>query len=117
MLDEADRMIEAGHFAELENILRLTLRENKFANPLHLSNVHFFLTLNREDQIHAEFDGEADEEGDEEDADDVMDGLQTFVFSATLSKDLQRNVKRRSRPKSAGKKYKKHDEKPASTLG
>jgi ATP-dependent RNA helicase DDX24/MAK5 len=29
VLDEADRMIEAGHFAELENILRLTLRENK----------------------------------------------------------------------------------------
>lgn len=30
VLDEADRMIEAGHFAELENILRLTLRENEF---------------------------------------------------------------------------------------
>ena len=30
VLDEADRMIEAGHFAELENILRLTLRGNKY---------------------------------------------------------------------------------------
>jgi ATP-dependent RNA helicase DDX24/MAK5 len=30
VLDEADRMIEAGHFAELENILRLTLRESKY---------------------------------------------------------------------------------------
>jgi len=29
VLDEADRMIEAGHFAELDNILRLTLRQNK----------------------------------------------------------------------------------------
>ncbi|KAG6914162.1 hypothetical protein DXG01_002006 [Tephrocybe rancida] len=29
VLDEAGRMIEAGHFAELENILRFTLRENK----------------------------------------------------------------------------------------
>jgi len=28
VLDEADRMIESGHFNELENILRLTLREN-----------------------------------------------------------------------------------------
>ncbi|KAF6744164.1 ATP-dependent RNA helicase [Ephemerocybe angulata] len=28
VLDEADRMIEAGHFVELENILRLTLRES-----------------------------------------------------------------------------------------
>ncbi|KAJ7439358.1 ATP-dependent RNA helicase [Mycena latifolia] len=87
VLDEADRMIEAGHFAELENILRLTLRESKA------------------DQI------EADEDEDEE---PVKDGLQTFVFSATLSKDLQRNVKRRSRPKTAGKYNKR--EKPASTL-
>lgn len=30
VLDEADRMIEAGHFAELEHILRLTLRESQF---------------------------------------------------------------------------------------
>jgi ATP-dependent RNA helicase DDX24/MAK5 len=30
VLDEADRMIEAGHFAELENILRLTLLESKY---------------------------------------------------------------------------------------
>lgn len=29
VLDEADRMIETGHFAELDNILRLTLRPNK----------------------------------------------------------------------------------------
>lgn len=29
VLDEADRMIESGHFAELENILRLTLREDR----------------------------------------------------------------------------------------
>ncbi|KAJ7029259.1 ATP-dependent RNA helicase [Mycena alexandri] len=86
VLDEADRMIEAGHFAELENILRLTLRESK------------------DDQI----------EPDAEDHEPVKDGLQTFVFSATLSKDLQRNVKRRSRPKTAGKYNKR--EKPASTL-
>ncbi|KAG6828177.1 hypothetical protein H0H92_008908 [Tricholoma furcatifolium] len=95
VLDEADRMIEAGHFAELENILRLTLRENK------------------DDQIQAEGDEESGE--DKGGREDVKDGLQTFVFSATLSKDLQKNVKRRTRPKSAGK-YKKHDDKPASTL-
>ncbi|KAF7318870.1 hypothetical protein HMN09_00222500 [Mycena chlorophos] len=71
VLDEADRMIEAGHFAELENILRLTLRES------------------RDDQIEPEGDT----------AELPQDGLQTFVFSATLSKDLQRNLKRRSRSK------------------
>ncbi|KAF8186951.1 P-loop containing nucleoside triphosphate hydrolase protein [Mycena galopus ATCC 62051] len=86
VLDEADRMIEAGHFAELENILRLTLRESKA------------------DQI----------EPEAEDDEPVRDGLQTFVFSATLSKDLQRNVKRRSRPKTAGKYNKRNA--PASTL-
>ncbi|KAJ6487917.1 ATP-dependent RNA helicase [Mycena sanguinolenta] len=79
VLDEADRMIEAGHFAELENILRLTLRESKA------------------DQI----------EPDAEEEEPVRDGLQTFVFSATLSKDLQRNVKRRARPKTG--KYNKRD--------
>jgi ATP-dependent RNA helicase DDX24/MAK5 len=30
VLDEADRMVEAGHFAELEYILRLTLKRSRF---------------------------------------------------------------------------------------
>jgi len=34
VLDEADRMIEAGHFDEVENILRLTLRETMFVSVL-----------------------------------------------------------------------------------
>ncbi|KAJ2933972.1 hypothetical protein H1R20_g3167, partial [Candolleomyces eurysporus] len=91
VLDEADRMIEAGHFAELENILRLTLREAS------------------EEQIPGEdHENEADEE--------VKDGneMQTFVFSATLSKDLQRNLKKPMRPKFSSKK--KKQQKPASTL-
>lgn len=33
VLDEADRMIEAGHFQELENILRLTLRTSRYFIP------------------------------------------------------------------------------------
>lgn len=36
VLDEADRMIEAGHFAELENILRLTLRELEYVRKFPL---------------------------------------------------------------------------------
>lgn len=73
------------------------------------------MALNREDQIQADPDGLSAEEEDDC-KEEIKDGLQTFVFSATLSKDLQRNVKKRSRPKSAGK-YKKRNEKPASTLG
>ncbi|KAF7325815.1 ATP-dependent RNA helicase MAK5 [Mycena kentingensis (nom. inval.)] len=87
VLDEADRMIEAGHFAELDNILRLTLRESK------------------DDQI--------EPEGSDEEQELSRDGLQTFVFSATLSKDLQRNLKRRARPKYNSKKK---TDKPPSTL-
>lgn len=92
VLDEADRMIETGHFAELENILRLTLRKDG------------------DDQIL-----EASREQEQECDSKIQEGLQTFVFSATLSKDLQRNVKKRTRPKNEGKQ-KKYFEKPASTL-
>ncbi|KAI0366851.1 DEAD-domain-containing protein [Pilatotrama ljubarskyi] len=89
VLDEADRMIETGHFAELDNILRLTLRKSD------------------DEVIEPE-----NEEGEPEDSKEgVRSGeLQTFVFSATLSKDLQKNLKRRSR----GRRRK--NEKPASTL-
>ncbi|KAI0942156.1 hypothetical protein AcW1_009535 [Taiwanofungus camphoratus] len=90
VLDEADRMIETGHFAEMENILRLTLRQDK------------------EDEI--ETQPELDDE-EEDSKEGVKDGeLQTFVFSATLSKDLQRNLKRRLRP------GRRKNDKPASTL-
>ncbi|KAF8889623.1 P-loop containing nucleoside triphosphate hydrolase protein [Infundibulicybe gibba] len=98
VLDEADRMIEAGHFAELENILRLTLRESLA------------------DQIQEDFDGQSETEQERTAGEnESKDHLQTFVFSATLSKELQRNVKKRSRPKSAGK-YNRRNEQPASTL-
>ncbi|KAF7795671.1 hypothetical protein EIP86_006836 [Pleurotus ostreatoroseus] len=92
VLDEADRMIETGHFAELENILRLTLRQKD------------------EDEIEPEPTVELVDEAGKADSASLSDGLQTFVFSATLSKDLQRNLKRKSRAKSSKKS------KPASTL-
>ncbi|KAH7920183.1 ATP-dependent RNA helicase [Leucogyrophana mollusca] len=92
VLDEADRMVEAGHFAEMDNILRLTVRQSQ------------------EDEIEPEF-GPPDPSG-EDDQQYSQDAMQTFVFSATLSKDLQRNLKRKSRPKGP----KKGKDKPASTL-
>jgi superfamily II DNA/RNA helicase len=39
VLDEADRMIEVGHFAELDNILRLTLRDSRFISTFLPWNV------------------------------------------------------------------------------
>ncbi|KAF7763542.1 hypothetical protein Agabi119p4_8079 [Agaricus bisporus var. burnettii] len=96
VLDEADRMIESGHFAELENILRLTLRED------------------RDDEIPVEYNAMDTNTNEEQKPNTVYD-LQTFVLSATLSKDLQRNLKKRWRPKNYKKRKGKND-KPATTL-
>ncbi|KAF8438991.1 P-loop containing nucleoside triphosphate hydrolase protein [Boletus edulis BED1] len=89
VLDEADRMIEAGHFAEMDNILRLTVRQSK------------------QDEIEPELKAQESNASPP-----PNDNMQTFVFSATLSKDLQRNLKRRSRPKPR----KNGNSKPLSTL-
>ncbi|KAF8830766.1 hypothetical protein HHX47_DHR2000930 [Lentinula edodes] len=97
--DEADRMIEAGHFAELDNILRLTLRESlEDRIPDDVLSVH----------------GEPgfDVQDDKEKV--ARDQMQTFVFSASLSKDLQHNVKRRAKPQRS--KHPQKNNKPASTL-
>ena len=112
-------MIEAGHFVEVENILRLTLRETMLVSVL-LSHV-LALTMSprsRDDQIPTDFDNIPGDqlEQDEGEEKGIKDGLQTFVFSATLSKDLQRNLKKRFRPK-GNKKHYKRDPTPASTLG
>ncbi|KAG8917946.1 ATP-dependent RNA helicase [Tulasnella sp. 417] len=80
VLDEADRMIETGHFKELEKIVRLTFRER-------------------------EGDRTTDPEFPTEDAETSVgsDAMQTLVFSATLSKDLQQNLKKRKQRNSRGK--------------
>lgn len=76
-------MIETGHFAELDNIVRLTTRQFKNAE----SDPDFTAAgMER---------SETSENGDEQKIDDSP--MQTFVFSATLSKDLQQNLKRRKR--------------------
>ncbi|EMD35512.1 hypothetical protein CERSUDRAFT_139322 [Gelatoporia subvermispora B] len=94
VLDEADRMIETGHFAEMDNILRLTMRFPKE------DGAESEPATGLEGSVEPEESKEGVKKGD----------LQTFVFSATLSKDLQRNLKRRQRPK------KRKNDKPASTL-
>ncbi|GJN88616.1 hypothetical protein Rhopal_001582-T1 [Rhodotorula paludigena] len=78
VIDEADRMIENGHFAELENIVRLTRRgsaqgESGFVDDFKSavssrSNVNLL---------------------------DARRDMRSFVFSATMSKELQRNLKRK----------------------
>ncbi|KIO25301.1 hypothetical protein M407DRAFT_210855 [Tulasnella calospora MUT 4182] len=90
VLDEADRMIETGHFKELEQIVRLTFRERE-----------------GDQTTDPEFPTETAETSAGSDA------LQTLVFSATLSKDLQQNLKKRKQRHSKVKS----GQKESSALG
>ena len=47
VLDEADRMVEAGHFAELDNIIRLTLR-NSSSVVIHLHPFALLISMSRQ---------------------------------------------------------------------
>lgn len=76
VIDEADRMIETGHFAELETIVKLTQRSY---NAEHVDE--------DEDDIFKAA-------GTALTSAEARDDMQTFVFSATLSKDLQNNLKK-----------------------
>jgi ATP-dependent RNA helicase DDX24/MAK5 len=91
VLDEADRMIETGHFAQLDSILRLTRRQfgEEVTDPEFSSEHQPSISCDE----------------------NPRPALQTFVFSATLSKELQQNLKKRWKPKGAKKNHG-----PASTL-
>jgi ATP-dependent RNA helicase DDX24/MAK5 len=93
VIDEADRMIENGHFAELDQIVRLTSRPESCVSQ-HFG--HLDCKLN----AHSSEASSGNDNGAETSA--IRDKMQTFVFSATMSKDLQRNLKRfkKSKPKS-----------------
>ncbi|KAI5122092.1 hypothetical protein M0805_002214 [Coniferiporia weirii] len=102
VLDEADRMIETGHFAELDNIVRLTSRQ--------------FLNAETEPDFLGGSEGEGEHDNDGEDKAGGDPPMQTFVFSATLSRDLQQNLKKRRRARVEKGKRKGANDKPASTL-
>lgn len=93
IVDEADRMIENGHFAELESIVQLSRRSAQGPED------------DDDDPVFAQMATALEEA-------EPRDDLQTFVFSATLSKDLQENLKRRRRAplKRKGKKASTLDE-------
>ena len=100
-------MIEAGHFHELESIVRLTLRADhrKADNPDADQEEHHemeatFATLERETGLLPTSSEIA-----------PSDSLQTFVFSATMSKELQGNLRKRWKPAI------KKDAEKKSTLG
>ncbi|QRV91424.1 DEAD/DEAH box helicase [Ceratobasidium sp. AG-Ba] len=80
VLDEADRMVEAGHFQELDNIVKLTARKQESETSDELADDPVFAAA----------------EADAVESTPANENMQTFVFSATLSKELQVNLARRS---------------------
>ncbi|KAF8708201.1 DEAD protein, partial [Rhizoctonia solani] len=80
VLDEADRMVEAGHFQELDNIVKLTVRRKEPEEQDEMAG----------DPVFAEATAAA------VDSAPANTEMQTFVFSATMSKELQINLSRRS---------------------
>ena len=104
VLDEADRMVEVGHFAEMEHILNL---------------------VNRSEAKHPS-EGKAGQQSEESDEDASAEvethgvkpnsNMQTFVFSATLSKALQVNLKKRRKIKQFSKKRHSKRKENATTL-
>ncbi|CAE6487667.1 unnamed protein product [Rhizoctonia solani] len=80
VLDEADRMVEEGHFQELDNIVKLTVRRKEPEEQDEMPG----------DPVFAEATAAA------VDSAPANTEMQTFVFSATMSKELQINLSRRS---------------------
>ncbi|KAK0558237.1 ATP-dependent RNA helicase [Tilletia horrida] len=94
VIDEADRMVEVGHFAEMDNILKIVRRpgEAEEVGDAFVEEMPASLPLNSIAQSFvAKFQGGRED-------------LQTFVFSATLSKNLQRNLTRAKRKTLSRKK-------------
>ncbi|KAF9929520.1 ATP-dependent RNA helicase [Linnemannia zychae] len=95
VLDEADRMLESGHFEELTNILKLLERKREVTSDWE-QHLQAAKTANNDDQMDV----------DKKDADAVIKPMsiartdyesprQTFIFTATLSKELSLNLTRK----------------------
>lgn len=94
VIDEADRMIENGHFAELESIVRLTRRKTS------VTSFHRTLADCRRQKPDDAFQNDFASAVNRYSVVDALpprEDMRTFVFSATMSKDLQRNLKKRHR--------------------
>ncbi|KAL7420114.1 ATP-dependent RNA helicase [Cryptotrichosporon argae] len=79
VLDEADRMVETGHFAELSSIVALTQRAVDAVGTAEADAALFDAAGTALTRARA------------------RDDMQTLVFSATMSKDMQVNLRKRRR--------------------
>lgn len=118
VVDEADRMIEVGHFKEMEGILGMVRREDEEPsssdeaegnwNGIELDDVGE--RPNLAFNVGKKRKTKASEDGPRKD-------MQTLIFSATLSKDLQKNLNRKKFDKKGkGKKKKGVEGEKESTI-
>lgn len=109
VVDEADRMIEVGHFREMEGIFRMIRRDDddESQDQEEVGEWNGISNLDEdedEDEIERQRPNAALNEGRKTStsvtgSDKPRDDMQTFIFSATLSKNLQINLKRANRKK------------------
>lgn len=97
VLDEADRMIENGHFAELDSIAALLKRKGGQAKPSGGRSQSYGKgkgAATSADPVDDAFEDDFENPADSVDATEARADLRTYVFSATMSKELQNNLKR-----------------------
>lgn len=117
VIDEADRVMQDGHFAEMKSLLRI-LRRSKYGG-VQTQDAQFTPGYNPHHHSAPATKSTEDTEGPEQDefsmlmkeqpppierkpnvqpvSESVWGGMQTFIFSATLSATLQVNLQRRRR--------------------
>lgn len=107
VLDEADRMVEVGHFAEMEHILNLVNRSEAKRPSEGQDGQQHVSGSDKEDESEVEIPTHGVK---------PSSSMQTFIFSATLSKALQVNLKRRRKLKQFAKKRHSKRKENATTL-
>ncbi|KAH7042853.1 P-loop containing nucleoside triphosphate hydrolase protein [Linnemannia elongata] len=101
VLDEADRMLESGHFEELSNILKLLERKREKTSDWeqHIKAAAAVKAANSaEDDDQEKKDGKNKEDTVKPTSiarTDYESPRQTFIFTATLSKELSLNLTRK----------------------
>lgn len=111
-------MIEAGHFQELESILRMTARPLSDINMFVLVPIWLCARLltyyNSGEAMSADADLPIELlSSDTEISKERNDLLRTFIYSATMSKHLQRDLRR----KGGRRSHTTRQDNAASTLG
>lgn len=98
VLDEADRMIETGHFAELDNIVGLVRRAGQTGRAKASAKGKGKAKVDQEiEEAEETMEDDFAHPENSLEATPVREDVNTYVFSATMSKELQRNLKKKGK--------------------